>query len=716
MDHSRVLQLAEDAAYVTKELIIDRLRWDESRAQSILDHLVKEGLAWVDKQAADSIQYWVPSLFLQQYCHSSSSMTTRVRPEHSGPPELVRIIIVIYYCCGSGVSGSVLSCANHFWVGLDISMPMLKIASHDEENEGKCDLIWKDMGTGIPFRPGSFDGAISISAIQWLCHANSSDENPKKRLHRFFETLYAALGRGARAVFQFYPENELQTELIMSQAVRAGFNGGLVVDFPNSAKAKKVYLVLMTGGIVQLPKALTAEGQMDSQTQVDNIQRRVFVTKHRERKPIKGSKAWIEKKRERMIKQGRYSIYNNTLPMAEPKGDQQFLDQLLDDVNPATTEDTSDIAENINMEDVLNALNQGHLVNTGNAASNGAKEKQFKRQRRGNRMKVRVYDNGFIFTYDKDSSCGQRSFWRCERKNECPARVHTNPLTNQIIKRIHEHTHGPPNREELPPWLLLNQDETSELQPAGVTTPPSAASTGASVGTGVLLPYPSGPNSSMQSLSHLIDQVTDKDTYSENLFTVKTELIEENGVVNNEPIRKRAKRRKEEATSNMEQFIQQPAEFWEMFDATGKIINWLAKGGRIGSTNRSISSEQECNPVVAQWLDDNRLGEYKTVFVKYNMEDLRRLSADDCRRICGNEADGLLLYHLLHTRLNFVLLLNGRVLSLVKPCNELESKVQLKLMLSFLMRFIVSSWTNNIVFQFTIVKGVCKLVQVSDHN
>ncbi|VDM64214.1 unnamed protein product [Angiostrongylus costaricensis] len=73
MDHSRVLQLAEDAAYITKELIVDRLRWDGQRAQSVLDHLVKEGLAWIDEQATDTIQYWVPSLFLQQHCHSSSN-------------------------------------------------------------------------------------------------------------------------------------------------------------------------------------------------------------------------------------------------------------------------------------------------------------------------------------------------------------------------------------------------------------------------------------------------------------------------------------------------------------------------------------------------------------------------------------------------------------------------------------------------------------------
>lgn len=31
----------------------------------------------------------------------------------------------------------------------------------------------------------------------------------------------------------------LQLELITAQAMRAGFTGGMVVDYPNSAKAKK---------------------------------------------------------------------------------------------------------------------------------------------------------------------------------------------------------------------------------------------------------------------------------------------------------------------------------------------------------------------------------------------------------------------------------------------------------------------------------------------
>lgn len=38
--------------------------------------------------------------------------------------------------------------------------------------------------------------------------------------------------------------------------MKAGFYGGVVIDYPNSAKAKKFFLVLMTGGAAPLPQAL----------------------------------------------------------------------------------------------------------------------------------------------------------------------------------------------------------------------------------------------------------------------------------------------------------------------------------------------------------------------------------------------------------------------------------------------------------------------------
>lgn len=122
-----------------------------------------------------------------------------------------------------------------------------------------------DIGQGLPFRAGTFDGAVSISALQWLCYANKASHNPTKRLYCFFSTLYACLSRSARAVLQFYPENSEQVELITAQATKAGFFGGVVVDFPNSTKAKKMFLVLMTGGAAPLPKALGIENE-DRQT------------------------------------------------------------------------------------------------------------------------------------------------------------------------------------------------------------------------------------------------------------------------------------------------------------------------------------------------------------------------------------------------------------------------------------------------------------------
>lgn len=106
---------------------------------------------------------------------------------------------------------------------------------------------------------------ISVSVLQWLCNADKSNHVPHKRLARFFSTLYSALAHGSRAVFQFYPETDSQLEMIMTAATRCGFTGGLVVDYPNSKKAKKYYLCLFSGQVPgkkqELPKALEGDGE-----------------------------------------------------------------------------------------------------------------------------------------------------------------------------------------------------------------------------------------------------------------------------------------------------------------------------------------------------------------------------------------------------------------------------------------------------------------------
>jgi 18S rRNA (guanine1575-N7)-methyltransferase len=101
--------------------------------------------------------------------------------------------------CGSGLSGEVITEHGHQWIGCDISHDMLKVAV-EQEVEG--DVVVNDMGQGLPFRPGSFDGCISISAVQWLCNAEGSHSNPHRRLLTFFTSLFRCLVRGGRAVLQ----------------------------------------------------------------------------------------------------------------------------------------------------------------------------------------------------------------------------------------------------------------------------------------------------------------------------------------------------------------------------------------------------------------------------------------------------------------------------------------------------------------------------------
>lgn len=106
--------------------------------------------------------------------------------------------------------------------------------------------------------------------------------------------------RSARAVFQFYPENAQQIDMITSQAMRAGFYGGVVVDYPNSTKAKKYYLVLMTGGSQQLPPGL---GTTEDESQIPYSKKREMTRDIRGKNPKK-SKDWIMAKKEKRRQKG----------------------------------------------------------------------------------------------------------------------------------------------------------------------------------------------------------------------------------------------------------------------------------------------------------------------------------------------------------------------------------------------------------------------------
>jgi len=238
-----------------------------------------------------------------------SSMSERalellnILPADKGGPK-----ILLDLGCGSGLSGEVIQENGHMWIGVDISPSMIGIAT---ERKAEGDMFLADLGEGLFFRPGMFDGAISISALQWLCNADKKYHEPKKRITKFFQSLYNCLTRGGRAVLQFYPENAAQMELITGCAMKCGFTGGLVVDFPHSSRAKKYFLCLFAGTPseeAQLPKALGEDAIGDEEQEDETVafskERR---TEHKKRKgkrdPVK-SKNWVIKKKESQRRKG----------------------------------------------------------------------------------------------------------------------------------------------------------------------------------------------------------------------------------------------------------------------------------------------------------------------------------------------------------------------------------------------------------------------------
>ena len=158
------------------------------------------------------------------------------------------------------MSGDTTAAAGHAWIGCDISLDMLAIASgipvdstyslkatltaaqqpsdHSTPDQGPqpCQsqpastsvksrtgfnalnhkpfehllrasaakgrglVMLSDMAQGLPVRKHSMDGAISISAVQWLCHHPDAES----ALSRLFNDLYNCLKPSAKAVLQVY--------------------------------------------------------------------------------------------------------------------------------------------------------------------------------------------------------------------------------------------------------------------------------------------------------------------------------------------------------------------------------------------------------------------------------------------------------------------------------------------------------------------------------
>ncbi len=173
------------------------------------------------------------------YYARSNSMQKMQRRMMARALELIEIdpdAWVLDAGCGSGFGQTLLTEAGLHVIGIDVSWDML---AHGRRENGP--RMCADM-TLLPFRDGSFDAIISISAMQWVL---SEDPNLRDAaLVALVKDISRTLLRGGSLVIQFYP----RTDLILKDVKEAFatsdvFEGQLVIDNPQNPKKRKIYLM-----------------------------------------------------------------------------------------------------------------------------------------------------------------------------------------------------------------------------------------------------------------------------------------------------------------------------------------------------------------------------------------------------------------------------------------------------------------------------------------
>jgi SAM-dependent methyltransferase len=139
--------------------------------------------------------------------------------------------------CGSGFSSIIAKAVGHDVSGFDLDRKMVEAAKKNGINAKLGNL------TKIPYAGKSFDGIISISALQWL----GAGKSPKAAFEEYFKAAKEfdrVLKPHSRAVIQFYPRDEDEAFNAGRAFRKAGFTVTLQIDSADNPKKRKTFLVL----------------------------------------------------------------------------------------------------------------------------------------------------------------------------------------------------------------------------------------------------------------------------------------------------------------------------------------------------------------------------------------------------------------------------------------------------------------------------------------
>ncbi|MFX0195135.1 MAG: class I SAM-dependent methyltransferase [Candidatus Hodarchaeota archaeon] len=139
--------------------------------------------------------------------------------------------------CGTGWSTEIIKNEGHIVIGLDLSKNMIKLA----QKKG-FETIIADMRY-IGIKSNYLDGSISISALNFVAEKSKTKKEVRNNYSKVASEIFRILKPGGRAIFEYYPQSDIELKISTQAFSSAGFQGGLVIDGVGTRKEQK-FLVL----------------------------------------------------------------------------------------------------------------------------------------------------------------------------------------------------------------------------------------------------------------------------------------------------------------------------------------------------------------------------------------------------------------------------------------------------------------------------------------
>ena len=140
--------------------------------------------------------------------------------------------------CGPGFTAMYLDAIGFKVVSLDIISDFLNYYNIKQLNPIVADMCLP------PFKSGIFDAVISISALQWI-YKDIHDKVNRNKFINLTKSFERILKPESKIVIQFYPKNEIiMKDIGKIFKEHSTLKGTFVIDNPNNAKKRKIYLYL----------------------------------------------------------------------------------------------------------------------------------------------------------------------------------------------------------------------------------------------------------------------------------------------------------------------------------------------------------------------------------------------------------------------------------------------------------------------------------------